>query len=253
MYNLNKDKIWSKVCSFNCDKQENLLLRYIMKYGSSGSQHRNLTPKKKFESLILYDYVSPNEYSLFKKNIKEPNPSEKQIINKYYIGTKLSWILNSKLRTGKELSEEEKKVFKILKELCYNNRCGKNYIFKRYVDLNFLSQYDITFDKFNETSAKNALNKIKNNLILNMDIVRTEKGFMSASYGKNGFFDREILLLLYTTCGIRMYVTDNDAETEIIFENGMRYIFIDSYVESVTDYGITFYRIVICCFLLGAD
>ena len=85
-----------------------------------------------------------------------------------------------------------------------------------------------------------------------MDIVRTEKGFMSASYGKNGFFDREILLLLYTTCGIRMYVTDNDAETEIIFENGMRYIFIDSYVESVTDYGITFYRIVICCFLLGA-
>ena len=47
MYSLNKDKIWSKVCSFNCDEQENLLLRYIMLYGSSGSQHRNLTPKKK--------------------------------------------------------------------------------------------------------------------------------------------------------------------------------------------------------------
>ena len=96
MYSLNKDKIWSKVCSFNCDKQENLLLRYIMSYGSGGSQHLNLTPKKKFESLILYDYVSPNEYSLFKKNIKEPNHSEKQIINK-----KLYYPLSGKLALQK--------------------------------------------------------------------------------------------------------------------------------------------------------
>ena len=76
---------------------------------------------------------------------------------------------------------------------------------------------------------------------------------MSASYGKNGFFDREVLLLLYTTCGIRMYVTDNDKETEVIFEDGMRYIFFDSYIEKVIDENIIFYRIVICCFLFGAE
>ena len=81
----------------------------------------------------------------------------------------------------------------------------------------------------------------------------SEKGFISASYGINGFSDREVLLLLYCTFGIRMYVTDNDAETEVIFQNGMRYIFFDSYLEKIIEDNIPSYRIVICCFLLGSQ
>ena len=103
--------------------------------------------------------------------------------------------------------------------------------------MNFLSQYDITFDKYDENSARNALKKIKNNLVYNTDIVRIEKGFMSASYEKNGFSDREVLLLLYTPCGIRMYVTDNDAETEVIFQNGMEYTFFDAFLEKQIEKG----------------
>ena len=76
---------------------------------------------------------------------------------------------------------------------------------------------------------------------------------MSASYGINGFSDREVLLLLYCTFGIRMYVTDNDVETEVIFQNGMRYIFFDSYLEKIIEDNIPSYRIVICCFLLGSQ
>jgi len=251
MFNLKNDEIFNKVCSFKCDEQENLLLRYIIKYGSTGSYIEVITPKKKLTSLSLFDYVSPKEYDLFKKNIKEPNRLEKSIINNNYIGTKKSWILNTKLRIGQKLNEEEQQLYNILKDICYNNRCGKNCILKRYVDLNFLSQFDITFDKYNENSARKALDLIKNKLVFN--IIRKEKGFMSASYGKSGFFDREVLLLLYTTCGIRMYVTDNDKETEVIFEDGMRYIFFDSYIEKVTFEDIIFYRIVICCFLIGAE
>lgn len=251
MFKIKEDEIWEKVCSFESDYWENLLIRYIIKYGGSGTSYKSLTPKKNLTILSLFDYVSPNEYKLFKQNIKEPTFIEKKILNNYYIGTKKSWILNLKLRNNQILSNEEKKVYDILKDLCYVNRCGKNCILKRYVDLNFLSQYNITFDKFNEISARNALDKIKNDLIYN--VVRTEKGFMSASYGKNGFFDREVLLLLYCPFGIRMYVTDNDAETEVIFEDGMRYYFVDAYLESVKDEGILFYRIVICCLLLGAN
>ena len=40
-------------------------------------------------------------------------------------------------------------------------------------DLNFLAQYDITFDKFNEASARKGLDLIKKKLIYN--IVRSEK------------------------------------------------------------------------------
>ena len=76
---------------------------------------------------------------------------------------------------------------------------------------------------------------------------------MSASYGKTGFDYREILLLLYCPKGVRMYVTDNDKETEVILQYNMNYTFFDAYLEKVVneEYGYNFYRIVICCFLMG--
>jgi len=251
MFNLKKETEEDKVRKAGCNEREWLLFRYTICYGHSGTQYTYLTPKKNYPLLSVFEEVRPNEIELFKKNIKEPSKKEKEIINNYYIGTKKSWILNTKLRIGQELSNEEKKVFNILRDICNVNRCGKHCILKRMVDLNFLSQYDITFDKFDENSSRRALDKIKSNLIYN--IVRTEKGFMSASYGKSGFFDREVMLLLYTPCGINMYVTDNDAETEVIFKNGMKYYFVDAYLEKVTDNNISFYRIVLCCLMLGSD
>ena len=251
MYNIKQNEENEKIAKAGFTQGEWLLFRYILVYGSSGGSYSALTPKRNYPYLSIFEYVLPNEFDLFKKNIKEPSAKEKEVLNKYYIGTKKSWILNTKLRKGQDLSKEEKQIFNILKDICSVNRCGKHCILKRMVDLNFLSQYDITFDKYEENSARRALEQIKNKLIYN--IVRTEKGFMSASYGKCGFFDRDVLLLLYTPCGIKMYVTDNDAETEVIFENGMRYYFIDAYLEKVTDNNISFYRIVLCCLLLGAN
>ena len=251
MFNLKKDECDEKVSNAGLNIKEEMLFRYTSHYGHSGTVYKDLTPKKNHPLLDVFEYVLPEEFELFKKNIKEPNKEEKEILYKYYIGTKRSWILNTKLRKGQELTSQEQKVFNILKNICYENRCGKNCILKRFVDLNFLSQYDITFDKYDENSARNALKKIKNNLVYNTDIVRIEKGFMSASYEKNGFSDREVLLLLYTPCGIRMYVTDNDAETEVIFLNGMRYYFVDAYLEQVTYCDIKYYRIVLCCLMLG--
>ena len=52
---------------------------------------------------------------------------------------------------------EEKQIFNILKDICNVNRCGKHCILKRMVDLNFLSQYDVTFDKYEENHRENDL------------------------------------------------------------------------------------------------
>ena len=232
--------------------EEEMGLRYLELYGDFGN-YSVITQRKKIDCLNEFKYLSPKEYHKFKQNKNEPTYKEKELINKYYIGSKISWILNNKLRTGQKLKDEEIKISNLLQNLCECNKCQDFIILRRYVDLNFLAQYDITFDKYNEESARKGLNLVKQRLIYN--IIRTEKGFMSASYGKTGFDYREILLLLYCPKGVKMYVTDNDKETEVILQYNMKYTFFDAYLEKVVNeqYGYNFYRIVICCFLMGRN
>ena len=231
---------------------EDLGLRYLSTEGDF-YYYDHITKRKKIDCLNRFKYLSPKEYHKFKQNREEPTYEEKELINKYYIGSKLSWILNNKLRSGQKLKDEEIKISNLLKNVCQRNRCPDFIILRRYVDLNFLAQYDITFDKFNEESARKGLDLVKKKLIYN--IIRTEKGFMSASYGKTGFDYREILLLLYCPPGVKMYVTENDKETEVILQYKMNYTFFDAYLEKVVneEYGYNFYRIVICCFLMGKN
>ena len=163
MYNIKQNEENEKIAKAGFTQGEWLLFRYILVYGSSGGSYSALTPKRNYPYLSIFEYVLPNEFDLFKKNIKEPSAKEKEVLNKYYIGTKKSWILNTKLRKGQDLSKEEKQIFNILKDICSVNRCGKHCILKRMVDLNFLSQYDITFDKYEENSARRVLEQIKIN------------------------------------------------------------------------------------------
>ena len=135
------------------DYQEDLGLRYLKAEGDF-YYYDHITQRKKIDCLNKFRYLSPEEYYKFKQNNNEPTYKEKELINKYYIGTKRSWILNNKLRTGQKLKDEEIELSNLLKKVCQNNRCPDYIILRRYVDLNFLAQYDITFDKFNEASAK---------------------------------------------------------------------------------------------------
>ena len=249
MYNLKLTEAKKQNSSLKIDNMQSLFLRYIILYGSGPIHY--ITERKKIDFLDIFDYVKPEEYEMFKKNINEPTNEEKNIIKTFYIGTKNSWIINNKLRMGIELSKDEKILYNVLNKVCYENKCGKNCILRRYVDLNYLSQYNISFDKYDENSARKALSLIKEKLIYNIN--RKENGFMSASYGKHGFIDREVLLLIYCPFGIRMYVTDNDAETEVIFQNGMEYTFFDAFLEKQIEKGLSLYRIVLCCLLNGGD
>ena len=126
MFNLKKDECEEKVKNAGLNDMESLIFRYTLLYGHSYGIYRSLTPKKNHPLLDVFEYVLPKEFEFFKKNIKEPNKEEKKILYKYYIGTKRSWILNTKLRKGQELTSQEQKVFNILKNICYKNRYGKN-------------------------------------------------------------------------------------------------------------------------------
>ena len=137
-------------------------LRYLSAEGDF-FYYEYITKKKKIDCLYKFKYLSPEEYHKFKQSMIEPTYKEKELINKHYIGTKLSWILNNKLRTGQKLKDEELKLANILKNVCQRN-CYREYIIlRRYVDLNFLAQYDITFDKYNENSARKGLDLVKKN------------------------------------------------------------------------------------------
>ena len=76
---------------------------------------------------------------------------------------------------------------------------------------------------------------------------------MPTSYGKNAFSNRENLLLFYCPFVIKMYITDNEAETEVIFKNNMKYMFFNSYLEKVNYEGLIFYRTVICYLLMNSN
>lgn len=218
---------------------ESVFLKYIIREGHNMC-YDVFTYKKRVDSLNLFDFIRPNEYHLFKINIEEPSEEEKKIIKRGYIKTVNSWEFNNKLRTGQKLSNDERQLYSILKRLCYNNRCGKNCILRRYVKLDYLKQFNIIFDRAKFSS--NDLELIRRELIFSKVIV--EKGFMSASYGRNVFSGRKILLLLYCPFGIRMYVTDNDEETEVILSNEMKYVCFDCYLEEK--------HLVICCYLYGS-
>ena len=101
MFNLKKDECDEKVRNAGLNMDEDLLFRYILRYGSSADVYKYLTPKRNHPLLDFFEYVLPEEFELFKKNIKEPNKEEKEILYNYYIGTKKSWILNTKLRKVK--------------------------------------------------------------------------------------------------------------------------------------------------------
>jgi len=236
----NREEAWRNTETIS-NINESVFLKYIIKEGNNMG-YDVFKYKKRVDSLNLFDFIKPHEYNLFKINIEEPTEEEKNIINNGYIRTIHSWNFNNKLRTGQKLSNSEERLYNILKRLCHNNRCGKNCILRRYVKLDYLKQFNINFNRAFTKFTSNDLLLIRTTLIYSRIIV--EKGFMSASYGKSVFFGREILLLLYWPFGIRMYVTDNDEETEVILSNEMKYVCFDCYLEES--------KLVICCYLYGS-
>ena len=59
-----------------------------------------------------------------------------------------------------------------------------------------------------------------------------EKGFLSCSMTDNHIIDGEGVLNIYVHSGTKAFITDNINETEIIFNCGTKYVFMNYIVNS---------------------
>ena len=172
-----------------------------------------------------YEFIIPKKFNeLMKKtNISD---DERKIINASYIGSSFSWNLNSKLRRGERLKEEELLVKKVLQDVIKRNTTSENYICKKYI------HYDYFEKNFGIYPSKLNDKELEKQLECHVGKILEEKGFMSCSMTDSHILNGEGVLNIYAHSGTRAFITDNVNETEIIFDCGTKYVFMNYIVNS---------------------
>ena len=172
-----------------------------------------------------YEFVIPKKFNelMRKTNISD---TERKIINESYIGSTFSWNLNSKLRKGEKLKEEELFVKKALQNVINKNNTSENYICKKYIHYDFIEKnFGIYPSKLNDIELEKQLD-------CHVGEILEERGFMSCSMTDNHILSGEGVLNIYVHSGTKAFITDNINETEIIFDCGTKYVFMNYNVNS---------------------
>ena len=150
----------------------------------------------------------------------------KKKINESYIGSTFSWNLNTKLRNAETLKEEELLIKKTLQKVINKNIISENYICKKYIHYDYIEKiFGICPSKMNDESLEKELD-------LHAEEIIEEKGFLSCSMTDNHIIDGEGVLNIYVHSGTKAFITDNINETEIIFDCGTKYMFLNYNVNS---------------------
>ena len=158
-----------------------------------------------------------------KTNISD---TERKIINESYIGSSFSWNLNTKLRNEETLKEEELLIKRTLQNVINKNIISENYICKKYIHYDYLEKiFGIYPSKMNDEELEKELD-------LHAGEIIEEKGFLSCSMTDNHIIDGEGVLNIYVHSGTKAFITDNINETEIIFDCGTKYMFLNYNVNS---------------------
>ena len=152
------------------------------------------------------------------------------IIHNGYTQRCSSFDLNKKLRKGQLLNKNENEIYLAINNACSDNSLKENKYLFRYVSQEFINKYNIEFNRLSQSSISNAIFKFKNNVI-DKKIKEKDNGFISSSCDiiKNVFKSRDVLFVLYVEKGCHLYVTNNEAESEIILPPGMIYHFFDCF------------------------
>ena len=176
--------------------------------------------------------------------------SNMEIIHNEYTQRCSSFDLNRKLRKGKSLDKNEKKIYNAINNTCNNNKLEENIILFGYFSKEFIYKYNIEFNRLNQSSISNAIFKFKKD-ILDKKIKERDWGFISSSCDlkKNVFKSRDILLVFYVEKGRYLDVTNKEKETEIILSKGMIYHFFDYCFIEVKLLGEKCYQMVIKAFI----
>ncbi len=126
------------------------------------------------------------------------------------------------MRSGKEdlFDDDDKKTLATIRKLCKENVTDRDVILDRFVDSDYLSEYNGFFNKHREDLIDDAVDFVKKHLIGKDKI---EKSIVSASYGENVLADRDIHVRLHCPKGTHMFVTSNKRESEVLFHDGLTY------------------------------
>ena len=148
---------------------------------------------------------------------------DKKLINKEYIKSQKSFVINNILRTKGilGLNEEQYKLFYILNKVIKSLNTEEDYMAYRYVDNNYIKSVFL----FNPTTDINYnISKIKEQI----GTIKIEKGFMSCFMTNKHIIERNIILQIKIPKGTNAYITDNKDESEIILNCNTEYQILDA-------------------------
>ena len=86
-----------------------------------------------------YEFITPKKFTELMR-ITIISDIERKIINESYIGSSFSWHLNSKLRKGEKLKEEDILVKTTLQNIINKNIISENYICKKYIHYDYIEK-----------------------------------------------------------------------------------------------------------------
>lgn len=147
------------------------------------------------------------------------------------------------------LLAEDIKVIETLDKIIDRNKSNKNLLLYRKVDLDYFDVFGIDDElkkglKYGLNDEIEQTQAIFDNIIKNKTVFQ-EKGFMSTSYNKdkNVFISRNIHIEIKVPKGYNMYVTDNEAESEVILKRNTKYN-VESFEPVKTKKGLL-YKLII--------
>ena len=190
--------------------------------------------------LNKYDYIKPEELDEWKSNASHCSKEEYNQIKGHrkpngerggYIRSHCAWEFNAKLRKNGEnsLDEDDKKTLETIRKLCKENTSDRNVILDRYVESDYLNEYNKPFDKYHESTIDEAVVFVNSNMLHSL---KKETAIVSASYSANVLTDRSVHIRLFCPKGTHMFITDNTRESEVIFHDGLTYEIISCEKES---------------------
>lgn len=195
-------------------------------------EQQGITPES-VKGSVHYQTMSQSQFDMFSSQ-QQVTQEDLDVLHDWYVHTGQSFTVNEILRTGGYQSSEFKDAVSVMSKVCNSNTIPMDCKLYRRVDDEYL---DAVFG----VDSFSFLNKMRNGTLTSemteqfmsdlnnkiSDQSFTEKSFLSTSAvaEKRAYVKKPVSIVFETNAGKRGYVTDNKAESEVLFAPGQKYEF----------------------------
>lgn len=195
-------------------------------------EQQGITPES-VKGSVHYQTMSQSQFDMFSSQ-QQVTQEDLDILHDWYVHTGQSFTVNEILRTGGYQSSEFKDAVSVMSKVCNSNTIPMDCKLYRRVDDEYL---DAVFG----VDSFSFLNKMRNGTLTSemteqfmsdlnnkiSDQSFTEKSFLSTSAvaEKRVYVKKPVSIVFETNAGKKGYVTDNKAESEVLFAPGQKYEF----------------------------